>query len=46
MRITKVSLTSRYLATDFSIVNAANMSLKVFKPVVTIAISGKYAAKV
>ena len=43
-RITKVTLTGLSLATDISIDNPTNTSLKVSKPVVTITTGGKFAA--
>ena len=43
-RITKVTLAGLSLATDISIDNPTNTSLKVSKPVVTITTGGKYAA--
>jgi hypothetical protein len=43
-RITKITLTGLSLATDISIDNPTNTSLKVSKPVVTITTGGKYAA--
>ena len=43
-RITKVTLMGLSLATDISIDNPINTSLKVSKPVVTITTGGRYAA--